>query len=141
MAKLPRYYVMDLGKDMAQTVAPFMPETAPEWLTDEELSVYADAFRKTTFQGGLNWYRCATGGLSAASMQSVAGKSVAAPACFIAGAADWGIHQKPGELERMQAEACADFRATHLIEGAGHWVQQEQPRRVADRLLEFLEKA
>jgi len=29
----------------------------------------------------------------------------------------------------------------HLIDGAGHWVQQEQPAEVARLLLEFLEKA
>jgi pimeloyl-ACP methyl ester carboxylesterase len=141
MAKLPRYYVMDFASDMAQTVLLFAPSHTAAWLTDDELDVYAQAFAKTTFQGGLNWYRCATGGLSAASMKSAAGKKIPIPACFIAGAADWGIHQKPGELERMQGEACADYRGTHLVEGAGHWVQQEQPERVAGLLLAFLAKA
>ncbi len=138
MAKLPRYYVMDLDKGMAETVAGDDPGVAPPWLTDEELQVYSAAFARTTFQGGLNWYRCATGGLSAASLQSVTGKRIAAPACFIAGARDWGIHQKPGELERMQDEACEDFRGLHFVEGAGHWVQQEQPGRVAELLVNFL---
>jgi pimeloyl-ACP methyl ester carboxylesterase len=26
----------------------------------------------------------------------------------------------------------------HLIDGAGHWVQQEQPERVSELLFEFL---
>jgi pimeloyl-ACP methyl ester carboxylesterase len=137
MAKLPRYYIMDLGKTMAETVEPFMPPGDAAWLTKEELDVYEEAFRRTTFQGGLNWYRCATGGASLASMQPVVGRKIEMPACFIAGAADWGIHQKPGELERMEREACADFRGTHLVQGAGHWVQQEQPERVAGLLLDF----
>jgi pimeloyl-ACP methyl ester carboxylesterase len=140
IAKLPRYYVMDLDKDMAQTVAPDDPGTSPGWLTDAELKVYSDSFSRTTFQGGLNWYRCATGGLSAASMQAAAGKKLTLPACFIAGAADWGIHQKPGELERMEREVCSDYRGTHLVEGAGHWVQQEQPEKVAELLLGFFRK-
>jgi pimeloyl-ACP methyl ester carboxylesterase len=38
----------------------------------------------------------------------------------------------------MQVSACADFRRIELIEGAGHWVQQEQPEAVADALLRFL---
>jgi pimeloyl-ACP methyl ester carboxylesterase len=141
LAKLPRYYIMDLERTMAETVAIDDPGKSPAWLTDAELRVYSDAFAATTFQGGLNWYRCATGGLSAVSMQSVLGRRVEIPACFIAGAADWGTHQKPGEFERMQGEGCADFRGAHLVEGAGHWVQQEQPERVCALLLKFFEEA
>ena len=57
---------------------------------------------------------------------------------FVAGASDWGIRQVPGALERMQREACTDMRGCHLIEGAGHWVQQEQPERTVAHLLDFL---
>ncbi len=138
LAKLPRYYVMDLDQDMAETVLPFTPSREARWLTDDELSVYAQAFSRTTFQGGLNWYRCATGGLSLASMHTVVGKPITLPACFISGASDWGIHQKPGELERMEREACTDYRGTHHVQGAGHWVQQEQPEQVLQLLLAFL---
>ena len=137
LARLPRYYVMDLDKNMAETVEPHLPSREPAWLTKDELAVYEEAFRRTTFQGGLNWYRCATSGASLASMLPAMGKRIEAPACFIAGAADWGIHQKPGELERMERDACTDWRGTHLVEGAGHWVQQEQPEQVADLLLSF----
>jgi len=141
LAKLPRYYVMDLEQDMAQTVARHMPESAPAWLTDEELSVYSRAFVKTTFQGALNWYRCGTGGLSAASLKTAAGRAIEIPAGYIAGAADWGIYQKPGEFERMQTSAvCADWRGAHLIEGAGHWVQQEKAERVTELLLDYFSK-
>jgi len=140
LAKLPRYYVMDLDKTMPQTVLPFLPEYEAPWLTDEELKAYVDSFERVGFQGGLNWYRCATSGLSAASMQPVAGRAVEVPACYIAGAADWGIHQKPGELERMERGACADFRGSHFVRHAGHWVQQEQPEQVAALLIDFLSR-
>jgi pimeloyl-ACP methyl ester carboxylesterase len=36
-----------------------------------------------------------------------------------------------------QGRSCADYRGTHLIPGAGHWVQQEQPGAVAERILAF----
>jgi pimeloyl-ACP methyl ester carboxylesterase len=138
LARLPRYYVMDLDKDIAETVAPHMPVRAAAWLTDAELDVYADAFASTTFQGGLNWYTCGTRGLSSSSLASVSGRAVALPACYIAGAADWGVYQNPGAFERMQTGAvCADWRGAHLVEGAGHWVQQEQPARVTELLLEL----
>jgi len=60
------------------------------------------------------------------------------PACFIAGASDWGIHQSPGSLARMQREVCTRMQGVHLLEGAGHWVQQKQPGRVNELLVEFL---
>ena len=59
---------------------------------------------------------------------------------FIAGAQDWGTYQRPGAFERMQAAACSRMRGVHLIDGAGHWVQQEQPDRVGQLLLEFLRR-
>jgi pimeloyl-ACP methyl ester carboxylesterase len=63
------------------------------------------------------------------------------PSCFISGAQDWGNHQKPGALEKMQASACTNMLGFHLIEGAGHWVQQEQPQEVSRLMLRFLQQA
>src|SRR5262249_27975139 len=62
LAKLPTYYVMDLDKGMAETVAPEMPSpsevAACKWLTEDELKVYTDEYQRTGFQGGLDEYRC-----------------------------------------------------------------------------------
>ena len=63
------------------------------------------------------------------------------PSMYIAGASDWGVHQKPGEFERMQGGMCSDFRGVHLIPGAGHWVQQEQPEKTVALLVNFLSRA
>jgi len=60
------------------------------------------------------------------------------PATFISGRSDWGIYQTPGAIERMQKTACTRMKEIHLIEGAGHWVQQEQPEAVNRLLLQFL---
>jgi pimeloyl-ACP methyl ester carboxylesterase len=138
LAKLPTYYIMELDKDMAQTVAPEMPQKAAAWLTDEELGVYAESFGRTGFQGGLQWYRCGTSPELVAGLAKLAGHAIEVPAMFIAGAADWGTYQKPGEFERMQSLACTDFRGAHLVHGAGHWVQQEQAEAVSRLLLDFL---
>jgi len=143
LARLPRYYVMDLDANMAETVAPHMPDAgqidACDWLGDAELAVYAGEFARNGFQGGLQWYRCSTGGAQARELRLFAGRAIDVPACFIAGAADWGIHQVPGALMRMQETACSDFRGVHLIDGAGHWVQQEQPGDVTAALKRFLD--
>ena len=140
LAKLPTYYVMKLDKDMAETVAPEMPARPAAWLTNAELAVYAEAFGRTGFQGGLQWYRCATGTDFIPELIKLSGRTIDVPSMFIAGAADWGIYQKPGEFERMQREACTQMRGCHLVQGAGHWVQQEQPEAVNRLLLEFLSK-
>ena len=141
-ALLPDYYVMDRSLDMAQTVAPHMPSpeaiAACRWLPDDELAVYADEYRRTGFQGGLQWYRCSLDPAQVAELQLFSGRSIDVPSCFIAGASDWGIHQRPGGLERMQRSACTRMLGCHLIDGAGHWVQQEQPQEVVRKLLEFL---
>ncbi len=67
-----------------------------------------------------------------------AGRSIDVPSLFIAGRSDWGIHQRPGAIERMQGTGCTDLRGVHLIEGAGHWVQQEKAAEVNALLLAFL---
>jgi pimeloyl-ACP methyl ester carboxylesterase len=142
LAKMPTYYIMDLNEDMPATVAHEMPSAAQiaacRWLPDTELAVYADEYTRTGFQGGLQWYRRGTGGLDTAELQLFAGRTIDVPAMFIAGRSDWGTYQIPGAFERMQQSACTRMLACHLIDGAGHWVQQEQPEKVSQALLEFL---
>jgi pimeloyl-ACP methyl ester carboxylesterase len=145
LAKLPTYYVMDLDKGMAETVAAEMLSAseiaACRWLADDELRVYSTEYARTGFQGGLQWYRCRTMGRPNADLELFSGSTINVPSCFIAGASDWGVYQKPGDLEQMRQSACTQMRGCHLIPGAGHWVQQEQPERVSELLLRFLGKA
>jgi len=141
LAKMPTYYIMDRDRDMAATVAPEMPSpgeiAACRWLPDDELSVYSGEYERTGFQGGLQWYRCRTQGVNA-DLDVFAGRTVDVPSMFIAGVSDWGIYQVPGAIERMQQSACTRMLGCHLLDGAGHWVQQEQPKRVSELLIAFL---
>ena len=66
------------------------------------------------------------------------GRTIDQPWLFIAGASDWGPYQNAGALERMQNEACTDMRAVYLVDGAGHWVELEQPEETSRLLIEFL---
>ena len=138
-ARLPRYYVMDLGAGMSDTVATEMPTPsqvqACRWLTETELDVYVADYARTGFQGGLNGYR--TGG-SDSGLRVFAGRRIDVPAMFIGGRQDWGIYQSPGALERLETSATTQYRGTHLIDGAGHWVQQEQPARVVSLIVSIL---
>ena len=145
LATLPHYYVMPAGLGMPAAVAPYAPaadDPAPQrWLPDAELAVYKSEFARTGFQGGLNWYRCITDLSQLVELTLFDGRRVDVPASFIAGAADWGTFQSPGAFERMQTEVFARWLGVHLVPGAGHWVQQEQPAQVDSLLLEFLLRA
>jgi pimeloyl-ACP methyl ester carboxylesterase len=144
LAKMPTYYIMDLHEDMPATVAHEMPSPAEiaanHWLPDTELAVYAAEYTRNGFQGGLQWYRRGTGGLDTSDLQLFSGRTIDVPSMFIAGTSDWGTYQTPGAFERMQQTACTRMEAVHLIEGAGHWVQQEQAARVSEALVQFLRR-
>jgi pimeloyl-ACP methyl ester carboxylesterase len=142
MAKLPRYYVMDLKKGMAETVAPEMPSAsaiaACKWLPEEELRVYSSEYGRTGFQGGLNSYRVNRNPKYSAELQLFAGRTIDVPSAFIAGKSDWGPYQRSGAVENMRTKACTQMRGVHFLDGAGHWVQQEQDEAVTRLLIEFL---
>ena len=142
LAKLPTYYVMPHGLGMAETVTAQMPSPAQiaanHWLTEAELAVYAGEYERTGFQGGLQWYRCRTAGRFNAELEVFAGRTIDVASMFISGKSDWGVYQTPGAFEAMRTKACTRMVGCHLIDGAGHWVQQEQPEAVTRLLLEFL---
>jgi pimeloyl-ACP methyl ester carboxylesterase len=144
LAKLPTYYVMDFARNMAETVAEEMPSAeeiaANKWLPDNELAFYSAEYARTGFQGGLQWYRCGTSGAFTAELETWSGRSIDVPSCFISGKQDWGIYQRPGVYEAMQQSACTRMLGVHLVEGAGHWVQQEQPDEVVKLLLQFVKQ-
>ena len=144
LAQIPTYYVMEKDKGMAATVAPFMPPPAYiascKWLTEAEVGVYATEYARTQFNGALQGYRVRRGSdpKSLAEMRTFSGRTVDQPSLFIGGKSDWGVYQTPGAAERMQSTACTKMVSFNLVDGAGHWVQQEQPERVATLLTQFL---
>jgi pimeloyl-ACP methyl ester carboxylesterase len=144
LAKMPTYYIMDLDKNMAETVAAEMPSAAEiaacRWLPENELAVYSAEYERTGFQGGLQWYRSRTGGRFDSELQLFSGRTIDVPSLFIAGKSDWGTYQRPGNFERMQQSACTRMLGCHMIDDAGHWVQQEQPEQVSRLLTEFLQR-
>ncbi len=141
LAEMPHYYIMGASQTMPQAVRDSRPDPAEvrenQWLPDEDLAVYAAMYKATGFQSSLQWYRCGTSTQFIRLHQLFGGRRIESPCCFIAGRQDWGIHQKPGDLARLESTVCADFRGTTLIDGAGHWVQQEQPAQVIEALLAF----
>src|SRR5215469_12118062 len=144
MAKIPTYYVMDKDKGMAETVAAEMPSAAEiaacKWLTDTEVDVYVTEYSRTGFTGALQGYRVRRGSdpKSIAEMHTFSGRTIDVPSMFIAGKSDWGVYQTPGAVESMRSNACTRMVGFHLVDGAGHWVQQEQAEQVSELLIGFL---
>jgi pimeloyl-ACP methyl ester carboxylesterase len=145
LANIPTYYVMDKDKGMAETVAAEMPSAAEiaacKWLTDAEVGVYVTEYSRTGFTGALQGYRVRRGSdpKSIAELQTFSGRTIDVPSIFIAGKSDWGVYQTPGAVESMRNSACSRMVGFHLLDGAGHWVQQEQPEQVNKLLIGFLQ--
>jgi len=144
MAQIPTYYVMEKDKGMAANVAPLMPPADYiancKWLTEAEVDVYAAEYGRTGFTGALQGYRVRRGSdpRSIAEMHTFSGRTIDVPSQFIAGKSDWGVYQTPGAADKMRNSACTHMAGFHLLDGAGHWVQQEQPERVSSLLVQFL---
>jgi pimeloyl-ACP methyl ester carboxylesterase len=141
LAKMPTYYIMDLDKGVAATVAEHRPSPAQAaactWMTEADLKVYSLEFQRTGFQGGLNYYRIDGVFGPSSGLAAYAGKTIDVPACYIGGASEWAVYQSPGSFERMHA-SCTRLKGIHLVPGAGHSIAEEQPEAVNQILLEFL---
>lgn len=144
MARMPSYYVMDLEKGMCETALEFMPGAkeiaACKWLTDAEVDVYASEYARTGFQGALNHYRRGYDRSLNSQLQIFSGKRIDVPACFVAGRSDWDVYQTSGALDTMRNQVCPKLEGPHFVDGAGHWVQEEQPHQVVRIVREFLRK-
>jgi pimeloyl-ACP methyl ester carboxylesterase len=126
--------VTDLPKDGTR-LRDWLPEpkALPAWLTEDDVSYYVSEFTRTGFTGGLNWYRNLRRNWEITD--DLANRKVEVPATFIAGDRDPVIAMIQPE---GMAEWVTDLRATLLIPGAGHWIQQERPGEVNAALLDFL---
>jgi pimeloyl-ACP methyl ester carboxylesterase len=109
---------------------------APAWLTEEELGVYVDAFERTGFTGGLNWYRNIDRLWELNAFLS--GVRIRQPSLFIAGEHDTVVRDMYRAAFDALQETMPGLTKKVLLPGAGHWVQQERPAEVDRLMLEFL---
>ena len=113
------------------------PNPLPDWLTSDDLAYYAGEFERSGFRGPLNRYR--TSELDFAQLAEIADRKIEQPAAFIAGSLDPVLAFVPGiDMIALMRERVSDLRLVRIIDGAGHWVQQERPAEVNAALLEFL---
>jgi soluble epoxide hydrolase / lipid-phosphate phosphatase len=103
-----------------------------KFLTADDFQVFANAFKKTGFRGGLNWYRNIDRNWEESAPYE---QRVNQPALMIT--AELDIVLRPEMAEGM-TQWVPNLRKTVLVKGSGHWTQQEKPAAVNAAILEFL---
>ena len=113
------------------------PTVLPKWLAEQDLDYYVSQFERSGFRGPLNRYRNQERDWE--RLTGLAGARITRPACFIAGRRDGVLKFVPNvDLVENMKRWVDDLRVCEIIEGAGHWIQQERPDEVTKLLLEFL---
>ena len=113
------------------------PKALPDWLTAADLDYFVGEFTAAGFRGGINYYRNFHRNWE--TTPQLAGVKISQPVLFIAGEKDNVIRGASAEqLTAYMAKAVTDLRGVKLLEGAGHWIQQERPAETNAAMLEFL---
>jgi pimeloyl-ACP methyl ester carboxylesterase len=113
------------------------PTTLPAWLTEADIDFYAGEFRHSGFRGGLNWYRNIDRNWELTAPWQ--GAQIHQPSLFIAGSKDAVITGLIGSKRVNELEVVLpNLKRKLIIDGAGHWVQQERPDEVNVALINFL---
>jgi epoxide hydrolase A/B len=115
-----------------------VPAQLPGWVTETDLDYYASEFQRTGFSGGLNWYRNIDRNWELTAPWS--GAQVTTPALYVVGDRD-PVYHFPGAGPRMVSNLdrfVPNLKQAVVLEGCGHWTQQERPDEVNQLLIEFL---
>ncbi|WP_431970630.1 alpha/beta fold hydrolase [Nocardia sp. bgisy134] len=104
----------------------------PDWTSEAELGYYVETFTATGFTGGLNYYRNLDRNWELTA--DLADAKIDRPALFIAGSEDPVIRFTP---TAKMTSVLSDLRGSIILEGAGHWIQQERAAEVNAALIDF----
>ena len=113
------------------------PDELSSWLTEEDLHFYVEQITRTGFRGGLNWYRNIN--RLPAITAPFLGATIEQPSFYMGGSTDLIAGNTPEAISAMQ-QALGDLRHCEIIEGAGHWLQQECASEVSSAMVAFLEE-
>ena len=127
-------------KPLGATFLEGLPDPEPvAWLTEDDLDFYEAEFTASGFRGPLNRYRNHEADYE--WLQNWAGKRIEQPALFIGGTRDpatflFGAIEDPVALVKMFAPRAEG----HILDGVGHWTQQERPDEVNAVLIDWLKR-
>lgn len=121
-----------------------MPEVLPPapalplaWMSEADMDYYVQEYTASGLRGPINWYRNIP--TNSALTPELERKPVSQPAAFVAGSVDPVLEFSPGWREKLE-QRVTDLRFIELIEGAGHWLQVEQPAATTAQILRFLQE-
>lgn len=116
------------------------PVKLPPWLSQNDLNFYISEFKHYGFAGGLKWYQALD--MNWEALQHLESSNIRPPALFIAGKEDSVIRAHGGiDFVRKRMEKCCEnLDGVVMLEGAGHWIQQERAYHINLCLLRFLDK-
>jgi pimeloyl-ACP methyl ester carboxylesterase len=106
----------------------------PDWCSPKDLDVYTESFTESGFFGPVSWYRNLDANYE--RVKSISPSTLTMPTWFIGGSRDPVIRDQ-APIENMRA-VLPNFRESFIIEGAGHWTQQENPAEFNRHLLDIL---
>ena len=115
-----------------------LPDPQPlPWLNEADLDYYEAEFKASGFAGPLNRYRNHEADFD--WLRAWQGKRIEQPSLFIGGTRDpattlFGAAPDPVAMMRLFAPKVEG----HVLEGVGHWTQQERPEKVNALLLDWL---
>ena len=111
------------------------PDPMPAWLSAADLDVYTAEFEYSGFFGPLNRYRNVDRDWT--DLSAFAGRPIERPALFIGGSRDGPTMWGAPAIERFP-ETLPQLHRSEILDGAGHWIQQERADATNDLLIEFL---
>jgi len=113
------------------------PVSLPPWLTSDDIDTYAQEYAESGFTGPLNWYRNLDRNWELTGAWHHA--PVTVPALYVAGERDLVVNF-PGAREMLPhlRDFAPRLREPVLLDGCGHWTQQERPDEVSSAMISFL---
>ncbi|CAN7118476.1 unnamed protein product [Brassica rapa subsp. narinosa] len=115
-----------------------IPSKIPEWITEEEIQVYADKFQKSGFTGPLNYYRAMD--LNWEILAPWEGSKILVPTKFIAGGRDIGAKETMEYVKGEMFKSIVPNVEVVVIEDGHHFIQQEKAKQVSEEILSFFNK-
>jgi epoxide hydrolase A/B len=116
-----------------------IPRSLPPWISEADVAYFAESYRASGFRGGLNWYRNIDRNWDLTAAWQ--GAQIRQPSIFIAGSQDEVVTGLIGAKRVNDMEkVLPDLRRKLIIEGAGHWIQQECADEVNAALIGFLKE-
>lgn len=129
----PNVSLVEPGKKLRDKFV--FPEQMPHWLSEADLDVYTREFEYSGFFGPLSRYRNVDRDWR--DLAGFAGQPIRIPALFIGGSKDGPTVWGQAAIERFP-ETLPELTRSVILDGCGHWVQQERAEATNELLLEFL---